>query len=119
MTDVYLYDAHWYYMTDKGEMMCPPFVRYFDEVEKFFGSEPVRKVACHKFSGSYSIRGEVDHNGMTRRIAVKKYNEDGKLVAVYPSVLQAARLSNISTTSIRSCMTGKIQFIKGYTFRKA
>lgn len=45
-------------------------------------------------------------------------NKDMNVVATYAFVRAAADGSGLSTTSVRSCMSGKAQFVKGKTFRK-
>jgi hypothetical protein len=36
MTELYYYEGLWWYATPQGEMCCPPFVREWEDVEKYF-----------------------------------------------------------------------------------
>ncbi len=114
MTELYYYEGLWWYDTSNGPMCCPPFVRNWPEVEKYFAGEEVQEITYYrdeKTKVDYPDRG-------LKRNPCAQYDKNMKLVKVWPSVLAAAKGTGLSTTSVRSCMSGKAQFVKGKTFRK-
>ena len=114
MIECYNYDGIWWYRTPKGAMCCPPHIRKWPEVEAYFKGYAVKQI-------DYRPDEDVKIPYTARRIHRHKciqYDKDMNVVATYASVRAAAEGSGLSTTSVRSCMSGKADFVKGKTFRK-
>lgn len=114
MTELYYYEGLWWYATPQGEMCCPPFVREWEDVEKYFGGEEVTEVMKKR---DQPIKTPYARRNL-KRVRCAQYDDKMRLVKVWPSVLAAAKGTGLSTTSVRSCMSGKAQFVRGKTFRK-
>lgn len=114
MIELYYYEGLWWYNTSKGAMCCPPFVRDWPDVKEFFAGEDVSAIT---FRRDEKTKVDYPDRGLKRNPCAQ-YDKNMKLVKVWPSVRAAALGTGLSTTSVRSCLSGKADFVKGITFRK-
>lgn len=113
MIEVYIYDGHWYYEAAEGEMICPPFVQKWNDVVSFFGGREVVQVPCPRYKNPSAL---VPEPGLRPFYRIGQYDKRGNLVAKWPTIRSAAENCGISNVSIRHCLQGKIDFVKGCTF---
>lgn len=114
MTELYYYEGLWWYDTDEGVMCCPPFVRDWPDVEKFFNGREVCQI--NKRRDENMRTPYVARNLHRHRCA--QYDDKMRFVRIWPSVHAAALGTGLSTTSVRACLSGKIAFCKGKTFKR-
>lgn len=78
---------------------------------KHHSEETKKKIS--EYQRQPHIREERMMNSKTRK-ETYQYTLDEKLVAIYPSVLEAARQTNIHQANIRKCIKGEIKQSGGY-----
>lgn len=107
--EIYIkYGAVWY-MTEGGEMMCPPFVQSKAEAERYFG-EP-----CQMITEPKKSRGKYLRKTEKRSVAV--YSKAGVLIAVYKGIREASLHTGCTEDQIWKCCRGVIRSTCGRVFR--
>ena len=107
--DIYIKYGHICYMTDEGEMMCPPFVQTKAQAERYFGKPCTLINERPKKRGVYSRKTE------KRRVA--GYDKEGNLIGVFEGLEDAARRTGCRADQVWKCCRGVLLSTHGFVFR--